>query len=263
VSDADPFSPARRAALRSEVLRDGLLVDPFLSHDADVPVFGLNLACAWPFPESCRAGYEALAAQLRELGPEWYVYPFATTHVTLMTLVSFSRHVQPARERVCNLAALIPSILPALQPLFDPASPERARAFTLEPQPPVLTRAAVILPLRNADGAVSRLRQRAGGLLAGDRALHQELSRCGLNVPGIIHSTIARFGRQPPDPAALLARFDALAAADLPAFEVREVLLTTETKPYMRGGEVRGRFRLDEPVPGSKRQPEDRDAPPG
>lgn len=219
--------------------------DKFLASDSDVPAFGLNLACAWPFPEAWRAGYESLAAELRRLGPWLYVYPFANTHVTLVSLLSFARHVRPQPELVERLRARLPEILAALAPLWTLNSPARIKSFTLRPQMPVLGRGAAILPLLNPDGEVQRLRERTVELLRANPPLHEALTAGGMNVPGILHSTILRFRRPPPDLRSFLSAFDEIAATvRLPSMEVREFLLTSETRPYMRGGEVLRRFEL-------------------
>jgi hypothetical protein len=69
--------------------------------------------------------------------------------------------------------------------------------------------------------------------------------RGGLNVPGIIHSTIMRFKREPNDLPKLLADFDQVAATTEPfPLAIDELLLTTETKPYMRAGDIVDRFPL-------------------
>ena len=231
--------------MRAEIRRDGLLADEFLGDDPGVSTFGLNLACAWPFPEAWRANYERLAQRLRALGPWVYAYPFPFTHVTLVTLVSFARYLRPTAETVKAGEERLPEIVATLAPMFAASSPERIKPFTLHPQSPVLSRSAGILPLQNPDGEVARLRQRTVELLRGKEPLHRELTECGLNVPGIIHSTVLRFRQPPPDLERFLAAFDELGAeTSFPPLEVGEVLLSSETKPYMRGGEVLRRFRL-------------------
>ncbi|MSU58729.1 MAG: hypothetical protein EXS35_11255 [Pedosphaera sp.] len=241
----DPFSPAKRAEMRAEILRDGLLADKFLANDPDVPAFGLNLACAWPFPEVWRASYERMAHRLSALGPWIYVYPFPFTHVTLVTFASFARHTRPTAEIVKALKEKLPAITDALAPLFTEGSPERIKPFTLRPQSPVLARGAGILPLLNPDDEVARLRQRTVELLQRNETLHRELTERGLNVPGIIHSTVMRFRQPPPDLEKFLATFDEIAAeTKFPPMEVGEILLTSETKPYMRSGEVLRRLTL-------------------
>ena len=240
-----PFAPARLAALRAEIKTHGLTVDKFLAQDADVPTFGINLACAWPFPDALRAGYERMARRLAALGPWLYVYPFAFTHVTLVTFIGFSRHVRPTPTLVKSLESKAGEILETLAPLFAEHPPEGIPAFTLQPQSPVLTRAAVILPLLNPGGEVVRLRQRVVEVLQHHAPLQRELVERGLNVPGIIHSTVARFIQPPPDLETFLAAFDKIAEdTNLPAISVGELLLTSETKPYMRGGETLRRFKL-------------------
>ena len=231
--------------MREEIRRDGLLADQFLGENPNVPTFGLNLACAWPFPEVWRAEYERLAGRLAALGPWLYVYPFACTHVTLVTFIGFSRHVRPAPELVKALESKPGEILAALAPLFAENTADRVRAFALQPQSPVLSRDAVILPLLNPGDEVARLRQRTEELLQGNEPLHRELTARGLNVPGIIHSTVARFLRPPPNLKQFLAAFDEIAGeTKFAGIEVGELLLTSETQPYMRGGEILRRFNL-------------------
>lgn len=245
MNEANPFDAAKRAALRAEIRRDGLLADKFLNDDPEVSTFGLNLACAWPFPEAWRANYERLANRLGALGPWVYAYPFPFTHVTLVTLVSFARHVHPSPELVSVCEGEIPEIIAALGPLFAENSSERIKPFMLQPQALVLSRTAGIMPLRNPDGEVARLRERTMALLQRNASLYRELTEHGLNVPGIIHSTVLRFRRPPQDLEEFLATFDDLAAdRSFPPLEVGEVLLTSETKPYMRGGEILWRFKL-------------------
>jgi len=245
VSEADPFNARKLAALREEILTQGLVADRFLANDADCPAFGLNLACAWPFPDALRAAYEKMAGWLIACSPGLYVYPFPFTHVTLVTLISFSRHTRPSSELVKTLAGRTDEIIAALAPLFAGDSIDCIKPFTLQPQVPVLSRSAGILPLVNPEGEVARLRRRVTELLQCYAPLHRELVERGLNVPGIIHSTVARFAQTPPDLNAFLSAFDEIAAdIKFPAIQVGELLLTSETKPYMRGGEILHRFKL-------------------
>src|SRR5207249_506226 len=120
----------------------------------------------------------------------------------------------------------LPEIVGALGPLFAENSPDRIKPFTLQPQAPVLSRSAGILPLRNTDGEVARLRQRTVELLEGNDPLHRELTERGLNVPGIIHSTVMRFRQPPPDLEKFLAAFDKVTAeTKFPPTEAGEILL--------------------------------------
>ena len=231
--------------MREEIRRDGLLADKFLARDPDVPTFGLNLACAWPFPDAWRERYEEMAQKFSALGPEVYVYPFPCTHITLVTLISFARHIRPAAKLVESFREKIPEITATLSPLFAKHSPEQIKPFLLQPQMPVLARGAGFLPMLNPDGEVARLRRRVVELLQANEPLYRELTERGFNVPGIIHSTVLRFFRVPKDQETFLSRFDEIAAeTKLPALQVDEVLLTAETKPYMRDGEVARHFKF-------------------
>jgi hypothetical protein len=75
--------------------------------------------------------------------------------------------------------------------------------------------------------------------------LQLRLQRLGLTIPSIVHSTIMRFKKVPADTQAFLSAFDKIAQA-VPriAMRVNEIYITTETKPYMRAGEIVRRFRL-------------------
>jgi hypothetical protein len=122
--------------------------------------------------------------------------------------------------------------------MFDSLS---IKPFRLEFGPPVLTRKAAILTAANPTGEIARIRQRATELLEANHELRTKVVRGGLNVPGIIHSTIMRFKHAPRD----MSGFDAAAKATPPfAIDVKEIFLTTETKPYMREGEIIHRFPL-------------------
>src|SRR5262249_28477939 len=117
----NPFGPAQLATLRAEIEAQGLLADRFLGNDADAPTFGLNLACAWPFPDEWRESYERMARRFAAIGPWLYVYPFEFTHVTLVTSPSFSRHVRPAPGLVKTPEGKAGEILETLAPLFAEA----------------------------------------------------------------------------------------------------------------------------------------------
>jgi hypothetical protein len=227
---------------REEILQQGFVVDEFLATDADCPVFGVNLACAYPFPAGTHEAYALLASQLQGLDGGVYVYPLWETHVTIMTFINFSRWRRPSEERVGELRALLGPIGEMANSILDS---EKIAPFALEFQPPVLSRKAAILPAANPTGEITRLRRRAAALLEADPAWRAKLQETGWNVPGIIHSTVLRFARAPQDPAGFIRAFDAVAAGTR-TFRVviPELLLTLETKPYMRAGEILRSFPL-------------------
>jgi hypothetical protein len=230
--NSDFFSPARVAELREETRAHGVILDTFLAHDADCPVFGLNLACAYPFPTEVAAAYENLARKLALLDAGAYVYPLWETHVTIMTLVNFTLHRRAAQADIAKLRGLVPRIIECLARLsFEP--------FVLRFGSPVLTRKAIIIPISNENGDIAKLRTDAHRLIESDAGLHTELSRHGLAAPKIVHSTIARFTRQPADIGKFICDFRALAdASKMGEICVNEIYLTDETRPYMRGGEI-------------------------
>ena len=220
-------------------MEQGVGVDALLAAEPDGPVFGFNLACAWPFPAPAAQFYRPIGERLAALDPAVYVYPEWETHVTIMTFVNFSLHKRPEATRLGELQSLINPVRELIRPLL------KRPAFELVLGPPVLTRKAAILPISDATGAIAEIRQSIRSALASDKGLHAELVRGGLNVPGIIHSTIMRFKGEPRDLTKFLADFDQVAAAAEPfPLAIDELLLTTETNPYMRAGEIAERFPL-------------------
>jgi len=102
---------------------------------------------------------------------------------------------------------------------------------------------AAIIPISNSTGEIARLRAQALQLIERDPALNPELLARGLSTPQIIHSTVMRFRKEPRNPGRLIDDFHAIAAtAPLGEIEVNEIVLTEETKPYMREGKVLHRF---------------------
>ena len=98
--------------------RDGVVVDELLRDDADCPVFGINLACAYPFPEIAAQFYRPIPQRVAALDRGVYVYPDWETHVTIVTFVNFSLHRRPDAKRLAELKALIQPIAKILQPVL-------------------------------------------------------------------------------------------------------------------------------------------------
>jgi hypothetical protein len=228
-----------KTGARREIEEAGVVADPFLAADPDCPVFGFNLACAFPFPAEAARWFRPIAERLAALDAGVYVYPAWETHVTIITFVNFSLHRRPDPALLARLQSFLSPVHELVRPLV------KGSAFTLELGPPLLTRKGAILPITDAMGAIARLRQSVTAALASDGALHAELSRAGLNVPAIIHSTIMRFREAPSNLPRFLEEFDRLADNAAPfALDIGEILLTTETRPYMREGVIAQRYPL-------------------
>jgi hypothetical protein len=220
--------------------RNGVVVDELLRDDADCPVFGINLACAYPFPEIAAQFYRPIAARLGALDPGVYVYPDWETHVTIVTFVNFSLHRRPDAKRLRDLQALVQPITEILQPVLA-----TSRAFPVVIGAPVLTPKAAILPMTDRSGEVARIRREVIRALEANKELHGDVTRAGMNVPGIVHSTIMRFRAAPADAGRFTTDFEeAFAVAKAVEIVIDELLLTTETKPYMREGTIAHRFPL-------------------
>jgi len=221
-----------------QALPGDFITDRFLGEDPDCPVFGVNLACAWPFPAAVAGYYQSLADELAQLDPGVYVYPFWETHVTILTFLNFTLTQRPTAERLRELQTCI-------GPIARLVNLSAIRPFRLEFQRPILTRKAAILPISNPTGEIAQIRRQIGHALSAQPELHSKLAQGGLNVPDIIHSTILRFKSAPLDPKKFAARFAETAAQAEPfSITIPEILLTAETKPYMRAGEILHRFAL-------------------
>jgi hypothetical protein len=155
--------------------------------------------------------------------------------VTVLTAINFKQHPNPD-------PALVREVDDAARALADflTAATHDIETFTLDVGAPVLTSAAAFLPIRNDTGEIARIRERAlafcrreGGLLA------------NASVPRAIHSTVLRF-RDPPRDAAVFERaFDSIARSlHFGTMTIDRLLVTLETKPYMRDGRVAHEVRI-------------------
>lgn len=237
---SDFFTQARLQEMREEICRDGFVADKFLGQQPDCPVFGVNLACLYPFPDEAHEVYETLFTQLSSLDSGIYVYPLWETHVTIATFINFTQHLSPARERVDELKKLARQIVARLGTVFTDIKP-----FDLWIERPVISRKAAILPLSDPTDAIAQIRTRVAENLARDPSLQTTLSGLGLNIPPLIHSTIMRFKKAPEDRGLFLSKFDEI-ASNVPRVSMRvdELYITTETKPYMREGSIFHQFPL-------------------
>ena len=233
----EPYFPAEEhRRVRAETLALGFEADPWLER-LDVPVFGLNLAIHWPLPATFRAEYDGLRSRLRELPAEIHVYPFEETHVTLATLVSFKRHARPTAE---NTGATL-ARLPELRRVVDHAAAALG-AFEIDVGPPVLVRTAAFLPISNPTGEIAELRSRLAGALQDDP---------DLQIPRAIHSTVLRFRKPPEEAGSFVEAFETIAAGTrFGTAKVEEILITTETRPYMMAGQIVHKHHLGLPGPG-------------
>jgi hypothetical protein len=232
------LEPGFAEGLRQEILNSGFVRDDLLATERDVPVFGLNLACAWPFPESLRNGYAQLAEHLAQLGPDVYVYSYEQTHVTIATLVDFGKHRRPSDAEMSALQHLPEVVIPRIAALFEGAPLPAFRRLEFEFFPPIIERSAAFIPIKDLSGQVVPIREAI-------RRMMREVPGIELNVPKILHATVMRFLVPPPDRAAFIAAFDhQTRSCRLGRAFVDRLLLTAETSPYMRSGSKLHEFRL-------------------
>jgi hypothetical protein len=223
------LEPAELAALRAEIERDGFRRDALVAEYADRRYCGLNITVEWPLPANIETTYRDFARELGAVSPALYVYPFATTHVTVLTAVNFKSNPDPdeARVRDVDLAAeRLADFLDASAGDIDP--------FALEIGRPVLASSAAFLPIKNPTGEVARVRRRALDFCRQAGAPFESAS-----APRAVHSTVLRFVEAPRDPVAFAQRFDEIARNfTFASISVERLLVTLETKPYMRDGRV-------------------------
>lgn len=233
---SDFFTAIRLQETRDEIIAEGFVADKFLADDPDRPVFGVNLACLYPFPAEVTAAYETFAAALSWLDPGVYIYPIWETHVTIATLINFTKH----QSAPAGLDELMQNLITQLESVFGNIS-----RFELTIEAPVISRKAAILPLSDPTNGISRIRNQLVAALAEAPTLRTSLEGHGLNIPPLVHSTIMRFKRAPKDPQLFLSRFDEIArTVPRAVMRVKEIYITTETKPYMRDGEIMRRYQL-------------------
>jgi hypothetical protein len=232
------FTQERLKQMRDEICEEGFVADKFLADKPDCLVFGVNLACLYPFPPAFREGYQILVDQLANIDPIVYVYPLWETHVTIATFINFAQHTSPTEQCVAELTNVMEDLGAHLQKAFTDIKP-----FELWIEPPIISRKAAILPLSDATGAITETRKRVAENLP--PSLRARLDALGFNIPPLVHSTIMRFKQVPVDTERVLAKFDAVArTVPRATMTVNEIYITTETKPYMREGEIFHRFQL-------------------
>jgi len=215
-----------------EIRKNGFEPDTILITQTDLTVYGLNIAIGWPFPAPLKEPYEKFFHELSILGPDTYLYPYANTHITVMTLVNFKEHQYPGEE-VKEIKELVPEIFKLVSRELHEFKP-----FKIDMGPPVILKRAAIIPILNPTGEVLRFREKIRPLLENTLSLKVE-------SPKGVHSTILRFLKCPPDVNGFIAKFESIAAnTRMGEVAINELLLTSETKPYMRDGEILHHFRL-------------------
>lgn len=224
----------------------GVRVDAWLRGAADTPVLGLNLACAWPFPEELRATYEQWTKKLTQLDAGAWLYPFAQTHVTLATLLSFARFPHPVPAHGQTVASVARRCVEAWDCWRKEGDGATIRPFELHFAGLRLASAAAFLEWRNPSGELELIRRFAARWARSEAGLWGVLQAGGFTVPRIIHSTVLRFRALPSDLRAFRAGFDRIARqVEFRPLRVSALLLTAETQPYMRAGRTLHRLALD------------------
>jgi hypothetical protein len=218
-----------RAALRDEIAKVGFRGDPLVGEHVDRRHYGFNIAVAWPWPAHLEKGYCEFERRVAALHDGLYVYSFPTTHVTVLTAVNFKSYPDPLQTQVRDIDRAADDL-----GRFLARNCGDLRAFSLETARPALASAAAFVPMSNPTGEVAKIRERA---LAFCRAEGGVLAHA--SAPSSIHSTVLRFREPPADAMAFAAAFDEIASElDLGTIAIDRLLVTLETKPYMREGRI-------------------------
>lgn len=222
-----------------EIREDGFSVDLFCSKDLDCPTYGLNVSMAWPLPANLKDSYEKLRSELSKFGEDVYVYPYEKTHVTVMTLVNFKDHQHPSIQEIQEIEELIPGIVSTISGVLENDLLGKMKPFEIEIGSPVLAKAAAYLPIANPSGEIFLLRNRIAPVIEKTFSLKVAHNK------DFIHSTIMRFAKLPADQEKFIDKFQSIAERNhIGKTVIDEFYLTSETKPYMRGGEKVHTFRL-------------------
>ncbi len=214
---------------RTEILKLGFEEDRFLKDGLEFPVYGLNVTLTWPLPNCFRSSYEDLKSQLALLDDGLYLYPFEQTHITLVTAVHFQAQLNPPPDKVHEIHT-------ASEMLgnFIAAATQETRPFTIHIGPPVIARKAAFLPILNPTQEIARLRQQVLTFCQSSMGILAQAS-----APQFIHSTILRFRKPPRNPSGFIDAFEAIAPNyQLGNTVISDVLITLETCPYLRRGNI-------------------------
>jgi hypothetical protein len=220
-----------------------------LERDAalNFPVYGINIACGWPLPETVKKDYELLCRNLIEFESGYaYIYPYHQTHITIATIVDFRAHISPSSEEVNAVNDFIPLIEKSTSSIIEDFR-KRFGSIKLKFEQAYLSSAAGYLRIQNPGNEIKYLRSELGRAIASlaDDDPRNKSMLSGFNLPDIVHSTFLRFIRIPEDFNAFRKSFDAATAKiGFGNAEIDEILLTSETKPYMLEGHVISRYSL-------------------
>lgn len=234
--------------LQREIKANGFKQDTFLSVDPNYSVYGLNLAFGWPLPSHFKKTYEKLISALERISSSTYLYPYQQTHVTVLTIVNFKIHRDPTEQEICAFKNLESEIVTRFSSMFYDL---KLKPFSIDVGPPVLSWKAAFLPILNPTQEISELRKRAIielSHLRDDQAEHSAIKNLlpeNIELPDIIHSTFLRFLERPSDEKAFSKLFEnTVFNFKFGEAKIEEFILTSETKPYMRGGDIIQRFKL-------------------
>jgi hypothetical protein len=238
-----PYFDKKELSVNYESVRkEGFQIDLFLPHKKNSPVFGMNLAMAWPLPSSLKKAYKNLFIQLSTFSPIVYAYPYEQTHITILTLLNFKKHTKPSWNDK-KISKYIPEILEIVSNELAKGSGNEYKPFTIDVGWPILFKDAAILPILNPTGEVLRLRDNIVPLLK--KKIPEDILEIG--VPQGIHTTVLRFLQPPTNPEKFIENFESMAKKHyIGEGVINEFLLTSETRPYMLDGERLHHFQLGE-----------------
>ncbi len=222
-----------------EIKERGFVVDAFLPTNPDLPTYGLTVSLAWPLPKGLKDAYEKLQEELSQFGDDVYVYPYEKTHVTVLTLLNFKKYQNPNAQQIEEIEKLIPQIASTISNVLQKDVFKKLKPFKIEIESPVLASAAAFLPISNPTGEIFLLRNEIAPIMEKEFSLQVEYNK------EFVHSTIMRFKKVPQDKEKFIAKFESIAKRNrIGEAVINEFYLTSETKPYMRGGEKKQIFRL-------------------
>jgi hypothetical protein len=218
------FESAKREKFYQDIESQGFIIDNLLGSALDLPVYGLNIACAWPLPIQIKDNYEQLYSSLNDLSGV-YVYPYSQTHITIVTIVNFKKRLG---KEICYVDNnLIDLLIARICKVYDSAS------ISLYFDSPVLTRSAAFIPVYDSTNSIHKIREEAYSFFL------ETGGEYDIDIPIEIHSTIMRFRREPENPKSFVAQFRLISETfPLCCGTISEILITEELQPYMTKGNI-------------------------
>lgn len=214
------------------------ILDDLIITNKDISVFGLNLAIGWPLPNEIKNQYDKMIKNFETFKSHIYFYPYDQTHITLLTLINFKDNINPTPDTIKEIMQIKNSIDKLVSIIIKKIRKSLIQPFKIEIGRPILSNNAVIMPIKNESNEIETLRN----ILANEIKEKQNIIAL---KPSIIHSTIGRFIKKINNSEDFKKDFYKISRKqNIGIATINEILLTSETKPYMREGKILKKYKI-------------------